>query len=123
MPRQFVVRAAALAVLLITAPLLAAPAGRLSPKQIAATFFTGEAFTAATPANVKFKMVFTPDGKMTREPIGNSGTKSEGTWKLSADGFCSTWKGSKQNCYRVTPSGDNKWAVIVSTQAVAYWSK
>jgi hypothetical protein len=103
--------------------LLAASAGRLSPKDIQATFFTGEPFTASTPANVKFKMVFMPDGKMTREPIGNSGTKSEGSWKLSKDGFCSTWSGSKQNCYRVTPSGENKWAVIVSTQAVAYWSK
>ncbi|MEA2905161.1 MAG: hypothetical protein QOI12_2548 [Alphaproteobacteria bacterium] len=101
----------------------AAPAGRLAPKDIQAMFFTGTPFTASTPANVKFKMVFMPDGKMTREPAGATGSKNEGTWKLSQDGFCTTWKGSKQNCFRVQASGDNKWSVIASTQAVAYWSK
>jgi len=114
---------AAAALLLGTSALLAAPAGRLAPKDVETLFFNGKAFTASTPANVKFKMVFAPEGTMSREPIAKSGSKSEGTWKLSADGFCSTWKGSKQNCYRVLESGPNKWAIIVSTQAVAYWSK
>jgi len=114
---------AAAALLLGTGLLLAAPAGRLAPKDIETLFFNGKPFTASTPANVKFKMVFTPDGTMTREPVSKTGSKSEGTWKLSADGFCSTWKGSKQNCYRVQENGTNKWAIIVSTQAVAYWSK
>jgi hypothetical protein len=45
---------------------------------------------------------------MTREPIGKTGAKSEGTWKLSADGFCTTWKGSKENCFRVQATGDKK---------------
>jgi hypothetical protein len=99
---------AAAALLLGTSALLAAPAGRLAPKDIETLFFNGKPFTASTPANVKF---------------AKSGAKSEGTWKLSTDGFCSTWKGSKQNCYRVQESGPNKWAIIVSTQAVAYWSK
>jgi hypothetical protein len=114
---------AAAVLLLSSGLLLAAPAGRLAPKEIEQLFFDGKPFTASTPANVKFKMVFSPSGTMTREPVGKSGNKSEGTWKLSTDGFCSTWKGSKQNCYRVQASGTNKWAIIVSTQAVAYWSK
>jgi len=101
----------------------AAPAGRLAPKDIQSTFFTGQAFTAATPSNVKFKMVFTDDGKMTREPLSKTGARSEGTWKLSQDGFCSTWKGSKENCFRVQASGNNKWSIIAGTTAVAYWSK
>ena len=103
---------------------VAAPAGRLLPKDIQATFFNGEAFTAATiSGNVKFKMVFTADGKMTREPIGKTGAKSEGTWKLSADGFCTTWKGSKENCYRVQATGNKKWSIIAGTTAAAYWTK
>ena len=114
---------ASAALLLSTGFLLAAPAGRLAPKDIETLFFNGKPFTAATPANVKFKMVFSPEGTMTREPLGKTGSKSEGTWKLSPDGFCSTWQGSKQNCYRVQQSGNNRWAIIVSTQAVAYWSK
>jgi hypothetical protein len=56
-----------------------------------ATFFTGQPFTAASPSGAKFKMTFTPDGKMTREPLEQSGKVSAGTWKLSAKGFCTAW--------------------------------
>ena len=101
----------------------AAPGGRLAPKDIQSTFFTGQAFTAATPSNVKFKMVFTADGKMTREPLAGTGAKGEGTWKLSKDGFCTTWKGSKANCFRIVTAGENKWSVMKGTTAVATWTK
>ena len=124
------------AVLLIsTGMLLAAPVGRIAPKDIETLFFNGKPFTASTTSNVKYRMVFSADGTMTREPMAKSGSKSkskssaspgpktEGTWKLSADGFCSTWKDSKENCYRVHENGANKWAIVVSTQAVAFWSK
>ena len=88
--------------------------GGLAPNEIQATFFNGQPFTASTP-NIKYKMVFTADGKMTREPAGGAGAKSEGTWKLSKDGFCTTWKGSKANCYRIETAGDNKWSVRKGT--------
>jgi hypothetical protein len=114
---------AGLTLLISTGIALAAPAGRLAPKDIQDTFFNGQPFTAATLSNVKFKMVFSPDGKMTREPVAKAGAKSEGTWKLTQDGFCSTWKGSKPNCFQVRANGANKWSVIAGTQAVATWSK
>jgi hypothetical protein len=112
--------AAGLAVCFSIVPALAAT---LSPSEIKSTFFTGQPFTSATPGNVKFKMVFTADGKMTREPLAASGSKGEGTWKLSKDGFCTTWKGSKANCFRVLTAGDNKWSVLKGTTAVATWTK
>ena len=98
-------------------------AGRMSPAEIQSTFFTGQAFTAATPANVKFKMTFSPDGKVTREPVGSSGAKGEGTWKLSKEGFCSKWRGGQSNCFAVLPSGANKWSVLKGTSVIAIWSK
>jgi len=115
----------AAALLISSGILMAAPVGRLAPKDIVAVFFNGKPFTAATTSNVKFKMVFSPNGTMTREPMakGKSANKTEGTWKLSEDGFCSTWKGSTEKCYRVHENGSNKWAIVASTQAVAYWSK
>jgi hypothetical protein len=101
-----------------------APAGRLAPKDIQDTFFTGQAFTAATPSNVKFKMVFTPDGKVVRDPVARTGgAKGEGTWQLNQDGFCTTWKGSKANCFRILTAGDNKWSVMKGTSVVATWTK
>ena len=73
---------------------IAAPAGKLAPNDIQATFFNGMPFTSSTPQAIKYTMVFTADGKMTREPQGKTGNKGEGVWKLSKDGFCTTWKNS-----------------------------
>ena len=119
------------ALLLVSQAAIAAPAATpaagtataLPPKDIQATFFTGTPFTAAATGSLKYKMTFSADGKMAREPAGTGGSKAEGTWKLSNDGFCSTWKGSKANCFRVIPSGENKWSVMKGTTRVATWEK
>jgi hypothetical protein len=111
---------AGVAVVAAIAPALAAV---MAPAEIQATFFNGQPFTSSTPSNVKFKMVFSADGKMTREPLAASGAKGEGTWKLTKEGFCTTWKGAKANCFRVLTAGDNKWSVMKGTTVVATWSK
>jgi hypothetical protein len=101
---------------------LAAPVAKLSPTDIQTTFFNGQPFTASTPSNLKFKMTFTADGKMKRQPIG-TGSKGEGTWKLSKDGFCTSWKGSKDRCFTVVSAGANKWSVLKGSTVLATWSK
>ena len=100
-----------------------ASAQRLAPNDIKTTFFNGQEFTAATPSNIKFKMVFTPEGKVTRQPSGKAGVKGEGTWKLDQTGFCTTWKGSSPSCYMVLSSGPNKWSVMKGSTAIAVWTK
>lgn len=100
----------------------------MAPNEIKATFFTGQPFTAVSPSGAKFKMTFTPDGKMTREPLeGSSGNGSAGTWKLNAKGFCTAWKRAKLNCFTIIPAGENKWSVqkiaTTITTTVAVWSK
>ena len=107
---------------LLTTSVFAAPAAKLSPSDIQATFFNGQPFTAATPSNVKFKMTFTADGKMRRQPVG-TGRKGEGTWKLSQDGFCTAWKGAKENCFTIVSAGNNKWSVLKGSTILATWSK
>ena len=102
-------------------------AEQMAPSDIKATFFNGQSFTASTPGGTKFTMTFTPDGKMTREPLAQSGSKNTGTWKLNATGFCTTWQHAKPSCFTVIPQGENKWSVqkIATTIAitVAVWSK
>jgi len=98
-------------------------AERLKPEEIKATFFTGQPFTASTPGNIKYTMVFATDGNVTRTPVGRSGNKGEGTWKLSRDGYCTTWKGNKPACFTVIPAGDNKWSVMQGVTTRASWSK
>jgi hypothetical protein len=115
-------RALCLAGLLVVVAAAPASAAVLAPNEIQATFFNGQPFTAST-GSTKYKMVFSADGKITREPIGKAGAKNEGTWKLSKEGFCSTWKGSKANCYRVETAGDNKWSVMKGPSVAATWTK
>jgi hypothetical protein len=98
-------------------------ATKLTPKEIQTEFFTGQPFTAATTSGTKFKLTFTPDGKMTREPQDKAGAKGEGTWKLSKEGFCTSWKGSAQNCYTLVNVDKNKWSVVKGATTVAVWSK
>jgi hypothetical protein len=101
---------------------MAAPPAKLTPAEIQSTFFNGEPFIASTPSNVRFKMTFTADGKMKRAPVG-TGSRGEGTWKLSKDGFCSAWKGSADHCFTVVSAGDNKWSVLKGSAIMATWSK
>jgi hypothetical protein len=101
----------------------AAPGAKLAPNDIQTTFFNGQPFTSSTPQNIKYTMVFTADGKMTREPLGKAGVKGEGTWKLSKDGFCTTWKNSAANCFEVVQAADNKWSVMKGTASIGTWSK
>jgi hypothetical protein len=63
----------------------------MAPSDIQATFFDGKPFTAATTSGTQFKMIFTADGKMTRQPRGKSGKRSFGTWRLDTSGFCTSW--------------------------------
>jgi len=113
---------ATLAALLTATGATAQPA-KLAPSDIQTTFFNGQPFTASTLSNVKYKMTFMADGKMKREPIG-SGNKGEGTWKLSKDGFCTTWGGATMsNCFTLVNAGANKWSVMKGSTIQAIWTK
>jgi hypothetical protein len=117
-------RMGAIATIMLLASVAAVhPASRLTPAEIQAAFFNGQPFTASTPSGVKFKMVFTADGKVTREPTGKSGAKGEGTWKLDKTGFCTTWKSQQPNCYEVMVKAPNKWSIMKASNLVAVWSK
>jgi len=98
-------------------------ATKLTPAEIQSTFFTGAPFTAATLSGIKFKMTFTADGKAKRAPAGKGGSRSEGEWKLDDDGYCTTWKGGKPNCFTVVANDKNKWSVMKGPSVVAVWSK
>jgi hypothetical protein len=99
----------------------------MAPSDIKATFFNGQPFTAASPSGTKFTMTFTPDGKMTRQALAQSGKTNVGIWKLNAKGFCTSWEHAGSNCFTIVPSGDNKWLVqrtaTTITTTTAVWSK
>lgn len=104
---------------------LPARAEALDGNAIKATFFNGQPFIASSPTRQRYTMVFTPDGKATREPLGNAGEKVEGKWKIVKEGFCTQWKDGPTNCYRLVTStvAEGKWAVMKGATTVATWSK
>lgn len=112
-------------------PLLYAPAQSqaLTGDQIKSSFFNGKPFVATSTTRQRFTMVFTPDGKATREPLKKAGEPTEktaGTWKVVKEGFCTSWKqGSPATCYRLVPntSDDTKWSVMKGAVTVASWTK
>ena len=102
----------------------AVAAQKLTPKEIQTEFFDGKTFTAATTSGTKFKMMmFSADGKVTREPQDKAGSKGEGTWKLSKDGFCTSWREKSSTCYTLVNVDKNKWSVVKGATTVAVWSK
>jgi len=56
-------------------------------------------------------------------PQGATGVGGDGTWKLSKDGFCTTWKGSNENCYTLMTAGEKKWSVMKGKANGGTWSK
>lgn len=110
-------------VVLLLVPNAAFAADLMAPSDIQTTFFNAHTFTAATPAGTQYKMTFTSDGKMTREPTARAGYKNNGTWKLNANGFCTSWKKAKATCYTVKSNGENKWSVIQGSNVIATWTK
>ena len=111
------------ALIMLTTANGVAAADKMAPNDIQSTFFNGQPFTAATPTNLKFKMTFNADGKMKRQPIG-TGAKGAGTWKLSKDGFCTTWGGATMaNCFTLVNAGTNKWSVMKGSTIQAIWTK
>src|SRR6185295_343762 len=123
-----ITREASMRVLLATTAALLAfdvalAATKLTPKEIQTEFFDGKAFTAATTSGTKFKMTFATDGKVTREPQDKAGQKGEGTWKLSKEGFCTSWREKSSTCYTLVNVDKNKWSVVKGATTVAVWSK
>ena len=112
-------------------PLLYSPAQSqaLTGDAIKSMFFNGKPFVATSTTRQRFTMVFTPDGKATREPIKKQGEpteKSDGTWRVVKEGFCTSWKaGTPGTCYRLVPntSAENRWSVMKGAVTVASWTK
>lgn len=112
---------AVVAIVLIAGAAYAAQ--KLTPAEIKSEFFDGKPFTASTTSGTKFKMTFATDGKVVREPQDKAGQKGEGSWKLSKDGFCTTWQSKTATCYTLVNVEKNKWSVVKGATTVAVWSK
>ena len=83
-----------------TLPSLAAANATLSPDEIKAAFGTGKPFTATSASGTKiFSFTFNPDGTALEVQKGNKGIS--GKWRVSSNGYCTTWGTGVEHCYTV----------------------
>ena len=73
----------------------ASAAQKLTPKEIQTEFFDGKPFTAATTSGTKFKMTFTTDGKVTREPQDKAGAERRGDLEAVEGGLLHQLEGQR----------------------------
>jgi hypothetical protein len=108
--------------LICCADLAAAASNNLSPQDIKNTFGTGTSFTATSSAGTTYLMVLKPDGTASRTP--KKGTAPVvGSWRLSDDGYCSTWGKNPENCYTIQQSGTTYTVLDKKGGVAAHWRK
>jgi hypothetical protein len=118
MRRQF-----ALGLLLVIGSASATQAAEfLTPDQIKTTFGTGVPFVAETLAGKARTMTLKVDGSAEVVSKGKKAGET-GKWRVSADGYCSTWGKGTENCFLIKKAG-KKYAVMTTKKAiVAHWSR
>ena len=99
---------------------------KIPGEEIKANWFDGRPIVAAGPDGSRYTMVFTPDGKAARTPIGPKKPRTvTGFWRVIAEGYCSRWTGnSREKCFNVRKSPDgNEIVVRFGLQVVATWQR
>ncbi len=125
--RRFILRfGLALSFLIIVGclPTLQAAAATtaLSPDAIKATFGNGVPFSSTSPSGARYTLTLKPDGTAARAPK-QSKAPTPGKWRLSKDGYCSTWSSGKENCFTIQQNG-TKYSVLDSHgKLAAVWSR
>jgi hypothetical protein len=96
----------------------------LTPDEIKAKFATGTPFTATSASGTAKTITLNPDGSATVKSQGKKKSASEsGKWRLSTDGYCSTWRKGTENCYLVKPAGKQFDVLTAKKVVIAHWSK
>ncbi|MDQ0468927.1 hypothetical protein [Labrys wisconsinensis] len=94
----------------------------LTPDQIKTTFVTGVPFTAETLAGKARTITLKADGSA--EVVSKGQKKGEtGKWRLSTDGYCSTWGKGTENCFLIKKVGKKYAVMTAKKEVVAHWSK
>ena len=108
------------------APILPRAKGEVQPAAKADDdrdkFFKGYLIISKVAANLQFRMILSPDGKMTRRRMGSGDPWEEGTWAVSGEEICTTLAGAKHDCFVLQKKEENEWSVIRGSTEVAVWS-
>lgn len=92
------------------------------PAALSASFFDSTPITTTDAKGRTAQMVFAPGGTLTRTTT--AGRASEGTWRLSEDGFCmQVGKAKSESCYVVLKRDDGKFSALRRSGQPFVWEK
>lgn len=101
------------------APLAAGGGAKLQPDEIQLIFGPGSPIAALDPAGRKSTLVFRGDGTASASPA--SGPALTGTWRFSADGYCSKWSGAGERCFTVRRAAAGFDVLDADNRLIAHW--
>ena len=92
------------------------------PTALTASFFDSKPITTTDAKGRTSQISFTPGGTLTRTTA--TGRASEGTWRLSEDGFCmQVGKAKRESCYVVLKRPDGKFSAMKRSGEPFTWEK
>jgi hypothetical protein len=92
------------------------------PTTLGTSFFNSMPITTTDAKGRTSQISFTPGGTLTRTTA--TGRTSEGTWRLSEDGFCmQVGNAKRESCYVVLKRDDGKIATIRRSGEPFIWEK
>lgn len=92
------------------------------PTALSASFFDAKPITTTDAKGRTSQLTFTPGGTLTRTT--SAGKASEGTWRLSEDGFCmQVGKAKRESCYVVLKRDDGKFSAMKRAGQPFTWEK
>ncbi len=94
----------------------------IPPSDLNQSFFDARPITSTDAKGRDAKLVFAPGGAVTF--TNASGKASEGTWRLSDEGFCMTVGSAKrESCYIVVKQSDGKLSALKRSGQPFTWSR
>lgn len=86
-----------------------------------APFLNGRPFIATTERGSKLTFTFRADGSVERAAVSGGSTEGRGTWRRVGDQVCTTWTGSKENCFTFQKTDQGLDQLLNGTR-VAKWA-
>ena len=94
----------------------------VAPTALTTTFFDSKPITTTDAKGRASQLTFTPNGTLTRTTA--AGKASEGTWRLSEDGFCMQLAPAKrESCYVVLKRDDGKFSALKRAGEPFTWER
>jgi hypothetical protein len=95
----------------------------LSPKEIKSDFGTGKPFKGVTvPGGESYLLTLKADGSAKMTITTGTKTSETGKWRVSTNGYCSTWGKAPEHCYQVEKNGKTFDVLNASHKMIAHWT-